>query len=342
MGHPAYAVITGLHAIIGETGMLAYLSYMAERLVECHRPLRDTGSLLLHCDPTASHYLKLVLDATFGPKDFRNEIVWKRTSSKKGGRKLGEVHDIILFYAKTDANRFHHVYTEHDQEYVRKFYRHEDKHGEFQVGDLTAAGTRHGLSGKPWREIDPGARGRHWGTPGAFPAHAPRPSEWDDWNSHQKLDHLDAAGLIYWPPTGGVPRFKRYLSTSPGAALTNVITDVPPLSAKANEKLGYPTQKPQKLLERLIETATNPGDLVLDPFCGCGTTAAAVRALGRNFAGVDISAFAIELVRTRRLKDDSVPVNGIPTDLEAARTLHRADPFAFERWAISRDPGPAR
>ena len=319
---PEHRVVSALESLLGPSGMLAYLSYMGERLAEVRRVLKPTGSVLLHCDPTASHYLKLIMDALFGAKQFRNEIVWKRTSSKKAGRKLGAVHDVVLFYAGSETATFNHVYGQHDDEYVRKFYRFEDRHGRYRVDNLTAAGERRGASGGPWRGVDPREKGRHWASPAAFPAHAAKPSEWDEWDAHEKLDHLDAVGLIHWPKkTGGVPGFKRYLTTTKGAVLTDVITDVPPLSAQAKERLGYPTQKPVALLKRLVAMASNPGDLVLDPFCGCGTTVLAAQRLGRRWAGIDISSFACHLVRDERLKPLGVDahIEGVPADVESAQ-----------------------
>ena len=341
---PEHRVVSALESLLGPSGMLAYLSYMAERLAEVRRVLKPTGSVLLHCDPTASHYLKLIMDALFGAKQFRNEIVWKRTHSKKGSRKLGAVHDIVLFYGAGEMTKFNHVYSEHDENYIRKYYRLEDEHGRYQPVALTGPGIRHGISGKAWRGINPTKQRRNWGVPDAFPAHSPKPEGWDGWNSHQKLDHLDAVGLIHWPDkTGGMPRFKRYLSTSKGAVLTDVITDVPPLSAQAKERLGYPTQKPVALLERLVAMASNPGDLVLDPFCGCGTTVMAAQKLGRRWAGIDISSFACHLVRDERLKPLGVDahIEGVPADVESAQTLCDASPRAFETWALQGIPGIA-
>ena len=175
------------------------------------------------------------------------------------------------------------------------------------------------------------------GESGDFPGARAEAGAWDEWDAHQKLDHLDAVGLIQWPEmTGGMPRFKRYLSTSKGAMLTDVITDVPPLSAQAKERLGYPTQKPVALLERLVAMASDPGDLVLDPFCGCGTTVVAAQTLGRRWAGIDISSFAWHLVRDERLKPLGVEahIEGVPSDVTSAQTLCDASPRAFETWAL--------
>ena len=294
-----YRVIDTARYAHGE-GMQSYLTMMAVRLLEMRRILKNTGSIYLHCDATASHYLKLVMDAVFGRDNFRNEIVWKRTSSKSGSRKFAVVHDVLLFYAASNKNTFNLVYGDHDPEYIRKFYRYEDKHGRYRVGDLTAAEVRTGDSGQPWRGIDVTAKGRHWGSPGTFPDHVEKPANWDAMKTQEKLDFLDAAGLIHWPQrANGVPGFKRYLSTSPGAAMIGMVLDIPPLSAQAKERLGYPTQKPLALLERLIKASSNPDEVVFDPFCGCATACVAAEKLNRQWAGVDLSPLAAELVKSR-------------------------------------------
>ena len=296
---PVYDVVGAARTAHGK-GMKAYLVMMAVRLLEMRRVLKSTGSLYLHCDPTASHYLKMLLDAVLGPGSFRNEIVWRRTSAKRGTRKLAAIHDVILFYAVSNTSTFNAVYGAHAHGYVAKFYRFKDEHGKFQADNLTAAGIRYGDSGEPWRDIDPTAKGRHWGSPSAFPAHVKRPKGWDSLASRQKLDYLDDAGLIYWPTKGtGMPRFKRYLSTSKGAAMTDMVLDVPPLAAKAKEKVGYPTQKPLKLLERIIATSSNEGDMVLDPFAGCATACVAAEGLHREWVGIDLSPLAAKLVKSR-------------------------------------------
>ena len=219
-----YAIIDAAGQAHGK-GMKSYLIMMSVRLLEMRRLLKPTASLYLHCDPTASHYLKMLLDAVLGPGSFRNEVVWKRTSSKKGTRKLAAVHDVILFYAG-EAAAFNAVYGPHDPEYLTKFYRHEDEHGRFRTDNLTAAGIRYGDSGKPWRGIDVTAKGNHWRGPGAFPPHVERPERWDTMATRQKLKCLDAVGLIYWPPKGTMPAFKRYLSTTKGAVMTDMVLDV--------------------------------------------------------------------------------------------------------------------
>ena len=250
---------------------------------------------------------------------------------------------MILFYAASAETTTNPVHVAHDPAYVDRFYRFEDQHGRYTADQLTAAGTTNGDSGQPWRGIDPTSKGRHWAAPNSFPPHIPNPDDWASLTTRQKLDRLDELGLIVWPKRGSMPgsmpRFKRYLSTSAGQPMTDMVLDVPPLSHAAKERLGYPTQKPRTLLERIVAAFSNEGGLVLDPFCGCGTTIEAARRLKRRWIGIDISAFAVDLVRNQRLKDPSVPTLGIPADLDGARKLAGEQPFNFEAWAVSRLPG---
>src|SRR5258708_6312952 len=303
-------MIESLRDFIGTNQMMAYLVMMAARLVELHRVLKPTGSLYLHCDPTASHYLKIILDTIFDVRNFRNEIVWKRTSARSDSHKWNHIHDTILFYTKTNKYTWNTQYTPYDQEYTDSFYRNVEKDTgrRFTLSDLMAAGIRHGSSGKPWRGIDPNTRGNHWKY------------------SVERLDELDQEGRIYWPEKeGGVPRYKRYLDEMQGVAVQTIITDIPPLSAQSAEKLGYPTQKPIALLERIISASSNPGDMVLDPFCGCGTAIAAAQKLGRKWVGIDITHLAIALQKYRlEAMFPGIKFNkviGEPTDLAGARNL---------------------
>ena len=337
---PAHKAVTGLAGILGESGMLAYLTYMAERLEPMHRLLKPTGALCLHCDPTAAAYLKVLLDSLFGPANFRNEIVWKRTfTNARGSRKLAAIHDVVLFYAASDATTTNSVYTEYDPAYVAKFYRFQDEYGRYQHVVLTAPGTTSGDSGQPWRGIDPSHSGRHWSSPTCFPPHIHQPADWKLLTTREKLERLDELGLVFWPARGSMPRFKRYLSISAGQPMTDLVLDIPPLSHAAKERLGYPTQKPRALLERLIRAFSNEGDLVLDPFCGCGTTVSAARELRRRWCGIDISPFAIDLITNHRLQGAVVHTAGIPTDLVGARKLAIDHPLEFETWAVSQLPG---
>lgn len=282
-------------------GMKSYLIMMAVRLLEMKRVLKKTGSIYLHCDPTASHYLKMLMDSVFGRKNFRNEIVWQRTSAHNDSNRFGRVHDIILSYSNGQKGVWNPIYTEHNPEYIAKFYRHKDERGRYQVDNLTAAGVSQGDSGKAWRGVNPTDVGRHWALPhkDSLPEGVDLPENYDSISLHEKLDVLDTNELIYWPPRGRVPRYKRYLSTSKGRRVHDVITDINPLSGRSKERVGYPTQKPIALLERIIKASSNRGDIVLDPFCGCATTCVAAERHQRHWIGIDISPKAVDLVRIR-------------------------------------------
>ena len=307
-----------------------------------HRILKPTGSLYLHCDPSASHYLKIILDAIFGASNFRNEIVWQRTSSHNDGNRFGRVHDIILFYSKNPQPLWNPVYTPHDPEYVERFYRYEDERGRYQVDNLTAAGTTQGESGQAWRGVDPTAVGRHWAIPHrkSWPEGVEPPENYENLSIQERLDALDANGLIYWPPRGRVPRFRRYLSTSRGRRVNDVVTDINPLTSNSRERTGYPTQKPTELYKRFITASSNEGDLVLDPFCGCGTTLVSAEDLNRHWIGIDLTYLSIGAVRQQfeRLfpqHRDSVTVVGTPENEEQVLELAHNNPHAFEEWCVT-------
>jgi site-specific DNA-methyltransferase (adenine-specific) len=319
---PGVADMVGaLRKFIGANQMMAYLVMMAARLAELHRVLKTTGSLYLHCDPTASHYLKVVLDAIFGPEHFLSEIVWKRTSAHSSAKRPGPVHDVLLLYSKSESYIWNPQYQPYEQSYLDNFYRHQDPDGRrFQVDNLTGAGIRRGETGKPWRGIDPTPKGRHWMVV---------PDE---------LEKLDQEGRIYWPQKGGIPRYKRYLDEMPGVPLQDMWTDIQPIGSQAAERLGYPTQKPLVLLERIISASSNPGDVVLDPFCGCGTTIAAAQKLGRKWVGIDITHLAIALQKYRLAEmfpGAKFEVIGEPEDVGAARQLAHDDRYQFQWWALS-------
>lgn len=331
-------LIMALRQILKTNDMMAYLTMMAVRLLELHRALKPTGTLYLHCDPTASHYLKILLDAVFGKTQFLSEIIWKRTSSHSSARRWGPVHDTILVYAKTDGFGWNQVFEAYDDQYLERFYRNEDKNGRFRIGDLTGAGKRSGDSGKSWRGTDPTESGRHWAVPTAAIARAGINGDFESLNPQGKLDRLDELGLIYWPPKGRIPQFKRYLEVDRGVSIQDVITDIKAISSQAKERLGYPTQKPVALLERILAASSNPGDVVLDPFCGCGTTLHAAAKLDRKWIGIDITHLAIALIRRRlneafpEMKFNTV---GVPKDADGARTLALADKYEFQKWALS-------
>ncbi|MDE2863284.1 MAG: DNA methyltransferase, partial [Chloroflexota bacterium] len=335
IARPAHSVIVGMERMLGPSGMLSYLTYMAERLEHCHRLLKPTGSIYLHCDANASHYLKLVLDAVFGPRQFRSDITWRRINrTGRGTRRLANNADNILYYVKGTSFTWNQPYSAHDPMYVEKMYRHVDEAGRrYRRDNLKGAGLRKGDSGAPWKGVDPSETGSHWAIPNAA-----LPDEIKALSSQEKLDYLDDIGRIYWPPRGKVPSYVRYLDEMPGTPTDTIWDDVNSIGASSKERLGYPTQKPVKLLERIVEASSNPGDLVLDPFCGCGTTIAAARKLNRRWVGIDIDAFAIDIIR-ERLKDPAIAAYGIPYDLSGARRLARERPFAFETWAVRRLAG---
>jgi site-specific DNA-methyltransferase (adenine-specific) len=334
-------MMDAFHDFLRNSPMMAYLAMMAPRLVELHRVLKPTGSLYLHCDPTASHYLKMVLDGILGPTNFQNEIIWKRTSAHSAARKWNDVHDVILFYAKSDSHVWNQVFLEHSEEYAER-YKNVDADGKKWADDnLTGPGMRHGDSGSAWRGLNPTAKGSHWKVSNKAVEEVVGPETAAKLSTTEKLDVLEKAGLIHWPKsrTGNAsfPRFKRYLSI--GTAVQDIITDIPPINSQAQERLGYPTQKPTALVERFIQSSSNPGDIVLDPFCGCGTTIHAAQKLGRQWIGIDVTYLAINLIK-RRLKDafgDDVQYEekGQPTDFGSAKALAELDKWQFQQWALS-------
>ena len=279
--------------------MQSYLCMMAVRLLEMRRVLKDTGSIYLHCDPTAGHYLKLLMDTVFGSGKFKNEIVWKRTGSHGGSKRWGPIHDTILFYSASDDYLWNRVYQEYDIDYLDRYYRFHDERGRYRLVTLTGAGTRNGDSGKPWCGVDPTDSGRHWAVPNAALRAACPDVDLGGLSTQAKLDLLDEAGLVYWPERGSVPQQKRYAGESPGVPIQDIVADVAPVAAQARERIGYPTQKPLALLERIIKASSAEGDIVLDPFCGCATACVAAENLGRRWIGIDISPKAVELVSIR-------------------------------------------
>ncbi len=317
-------MIEAMRHFIGANQMMAYLVMMAARLVELHRVLKPTGSLYLHCDPTASHYLKVVLDTIFGPTNYHSEIIWKRTTAHSGAHRYSPVHDVILFYSKSQQFIWNDVRLDYDEAYLDKYYKYDDGDGRlFWRDNLCAAGTRKGRSGLPWRGIDPTDKGMHWKY------------------TIDKLDELDAEGRIYWPSKGGMPQYKRYRDELKGKAISDIWDDIDRINPVGAERLGYPTQKPVALLERIIAASSNPGDLVLDPFCGCGTTIAAAQKLGRRWLGIDVTHLSIALQKYR-LKDafglvagKDYAIKGEPVDYQSAVQLAQDDRYQFQWWALS-------
>ncbi len=325
--------------------LLAYLIYMVQRLLHMKVILRPTGSIYLHCDPTAVHYIKVMMDGIFGHGNFRNELIWKRTGSHGGSKRWGPVHDNILFYTASDRYTWNRVFQEYDKQYLDDFYRFNDDRGRYRLVTLTGAGIRTGDSGKPWKGVNPTDSGRHWALPlralqAAYPS-----TELARLSTQEKLDLLEEAGLVYWPPRGLVPQQKRYSDENPGVLVQDVITDIGPVSSQAKERLGYPTQKPVPLLERIIKASSNKGDVVFDPFCGCGTTIYAAEKTGREWIGCDIAILAVKLIREvltekyRLTEGKEFSVDGIPVSVEQAQELFARDPFQFQHWAVERAGG---
>jgi len=320
-------MIRHLRSFLKDTSIMAYLVMMTNRLVELHRVLKPTGSLYLHCDPTASHYLKVILDTVFGPQNFRNEIIWKRQSAHSDAKnKFPDVADIILFYAKTKVESFYPQYGEYDPEYLEKFYRFDDNDGKgrYRLGDMASPNPRPNMM-YVWLGFPFPDKGWRY--------------------QRDTMQKLHDEGRVYYPKhkDGSFdfskrPQLKRYLREQEGSIVTNVWTDIQPLHDVSAERMGYPTQKPLALLERIIRASSQPGDIVLDPFCGCGTAVHAAQKLGRSWIGIDITHLAISLIE-KRMKD-AFPgivfeVQGTPKDLEGARNLAERDKYQFQWWACS-------
>jgi DNA modification methylase len=285
---------------IWDGGMPGYLIWLNARLYEMKRLLKPNGSIYVHLDWHAGHYVKIEMDKIFGYEHFQSEIIWQRTSARSDSKGVNHIHDTILVYSNSDGPTWNRVFSEYSEDYLSKFYRHvETGTGKrYRTSDLTAAGIRKGESGQPWRGIDPTRVGRHWAVPKlAFDLLSVSKS---NLSVQQMLDLLESNGFIYWPnKEGGIPQFKRYLDAMPGVPLQSIWTDVPPVSPHAVEKIGYPTQKPEALLDRIITASTNTGDVVADFFCGGGTTLAVAQKLSRRWNGCDISRVAVALTADR-------------------------------------------
>lgn len=340
------ALIKGLEQVLGRGSLLAYLVHMTLRIVEIHRVLKPTGSFYLHCDPTASHYLKLVCDAVFCGQggDYLSEVIWQRQSAHSDAtRKFAAVSDTILVYSKSSKFLFNVVRRELDESYVKKFYRHKDIGGRlYRLSDMSAPegggmAAINKTTGKPngwhiWNGYEPPQRGWRY--------------------SPETLDRLHAEGRVHCPPDKTKrPSLKRYLDENEGQVVGNVWVDIPPLATAGNaerrEAMGYPTQKPEALLERIIKASSNEGDTVLDAYCGCGTTVAVAQRLGRRWIGIDVTYQSIALI-LKRLEDrhpDDWPaieadllLDGVPRDIESAMALaNRKDDKTrkeFEKWAV--------
>jgi DNA modification methylase len=352
--------IEAFRGLLRESNLMAYLVNMAPRLYELHRALKPTGSLYIHCDPTASHYLKVLLDVIFDAKNFRNEIIWRRTGAHAPQRSFGPLHDTLLFYVKSSDYYFKVLRRPYTLEHVEKRYKQQpDGRWKFTSGGnvLTGAGASGGESGAEWRGFNPTAKSRHWAIPGFVTEQMP--PEFKDLGTLAKLEAAYEAGLVEIVPGNAWPTPVRYLKPGDGTPISDIWCyepgtsgvlaytddcidqDVAYLGPTDPERLGYPTQKPVGLLERIIQSSCPPGGLVLDPFCGCGTTLDAAIKLNRQWVGIDITYLSIDLIRNRLRQqfgddiDDNYEVRGVPADLAAAHALFERSPFDFERWAVS-------
>ena len=317
--HPAHRTVVAFRSQLGASGMMAYLSYMAERLTELRRLLKPTGSVYLHCDPSASHYLKVLMDGVFGPRQFLNEIIWKRTTTHSDAKRWGANHDAILFYAASIRAgwTWNQEYVPYDDDYLKRFNRVDPDGRRWQDDNLTAKG----LSGGGYEYTYKGATSL-WRVP------------------PETMERLDREGYLHFTSTGGI-RHKRYLDETAGTPVQGIWTDIGPINSQSKERLGYPTQKPLALLKRVLSASSNTGDIVLDPFCGCGTTIEAAHQLDRHWVGIDVSAHALNLIAEQRLPTVEMRVEGMPEDLHGARKLASANRLDFETWAVTRVRGLA-
>ena len=358
---PAVAeALEAMRGLLKESNLMAYLIHMTPRLAELHRVLKQSGSMYIHCDPTASHYLKVVLDSIFGATQFRNEIIWRRTGAHTPRTSFGPVHDVIFFYVKSSDYFFNVIRRPYTRKHVVSRYREQDDgRWKFTSGGniLTGPGAGRGDSSRAWRGFDPAAKNRHWAIPG-FVA-AKMPPEFLDLPVLDRLEVALEAGLIEIIPGRAWPEPVRFLEPGDGSPVGDIWCyqpgtegvlagtdecidqDVAYLGPTAPERLGYPTQKPVGLLERIIKSSCPPDGVVLDPFCGCGTTLDAAINLDRSWVGIDITYLSIDLIRNRLRSthgegiDETYEVLGVPADLASAHALFRRSPFDFERWAVS-------
>ena len=318
-------LLQSMRGFLGQNDMMAYITMMSQRLAELRRVLKPTGSIYLHCDPTASHYLKLMMDAAFGKENFRNEITWKRTTSHNDARRnFSSISDILLFYTKSDQFTFQTQHIPYSDEHIANSYRHVDENNRrYTTRDLRSPSPRPNLT------YD-------------YKGYKPHPNGWSI--SLERMKQLDAEGRLHFPQSeGGRIRLKRYLDEMPGVPAGNIWDDIKPVQAQAQERLGYPTQKPEELLNRIIQASCPDGGVVLDPFCGCGTAIAVAERLKREWIGIDITHLAISLMKNR-LRDSfgdassDYEVIGVPEDVESARALalesEHDGRHQFEYWAL--------
>jgi DNA modification methylase len=310
-----YQMLSAFLTFLGKNDMMAYLVTMTNRLLEMRTVLKDTGSLYLHCDPTASGYLRTVLDSIFGPENFRNEITWKRTTAHSDARRYGANTDTIFFYTKSDNYTFNPIFQAYTPKHVKRF-KHKDPDGRmWSDGDLSAKGLAGGGYTYEYKGIT-----SVWRCP------------------LTTMRKLDAENRLHFTKGHKGIRLKKYLDELPGLTAQSLWDDIPPLNSQAKERLGYPTQKPLALLERIISVSSNEGDLVLDPFCGCGTAIHAAQNLNREWAGIDVTHLAISVIEKRMREAfniTEIEVTGRPADPQSARSLANKDKYEFQYWACS-------
>ena len=308
----------------------AYIDFMRPRCVELHRVLKKTGSFYYHCDWHASHYVKVMLDQIFSENSFLNEIVWKRSTARSSmSRIFRRAHDVLLLYSGGGKYTFNMQFKALSEGSL-ELYKHQDEKGKYQLVPLLVSGKRNGETGKVWHGIDPNAYGQsgmHWIT---------KPTT---------LDEYERSGLVFWPAkTGGLPRLKYYLADNPGVPLSDLWDDIDLIGSSSNESMGYPTQKPLALLNRIITISSNPNDIILDAFCGCGTALEAAEHLGRQWIGIDVSPTACRIMAKRlrdrcSLREDETLWKAnrgfVLRDLPWTEAqLRRIPPFEFENWAV--------
>jgi site-specific DNA-methyltransferase (adenine-specific) len=309
----------GFRTFLGHSDMMAYLAMMAPRLIELHRALKETGSIYLHCDPTASHYLKMLMDAAFGPQYFRNESFWRRADPKGHAfTRYPSTHDIILFFGKGETITWNPQYRGYDADYISSHYSNVEKGTgrKYTLSDCTNPNRNRPHLTYEWKGIT-----KVW-----------------RWTRERMQKAHEEGRLVY--TRSGAPRYKRYLDEMKGTLVTSIWEDIPFINSQAAERLGYPTQKPKALLGRIIEASSCEGDTVLDPFCGCGTAVEVAQLLNRRWIGIDITHLAIGLIK-QRLTDafgesvrDTYEVIGEPADLSGTQNLATNDPYQFQWWAL--------
>lgn len=297
--------------------ILNYIAWMEPKIRESHRVLKDTGSIYLHCDWHANAHLRILMDKIFGENHFLNEIIWSRTHAHGGGEKgFSRIHDTLLFYVKSDSFRFNRQHVPYSAKYIKNFFRYVDKDGR-RYRLVIATGSGETKSDYLWKGVRP-TKGRHW----AY--------------TKEKMEELDKQGKLVYSQSG-MPSVKQYIDEKKGTLVTDIWTDIEVIHSQSKERLGYPTQKPERLLDRIIKASSNPMDIVLDPMCGGGTTIAVAHKLGRRWIGIDVSPVAcklmVERMRGLKIRITEGDIVGLPKTIEEIKALQ---PFEFQNWVIQK------